>query len=259
MRTTITLTRILAVLLLCSVALAQDKPREPSQPFVLPGARVEIVTSDGVKLVGTYSKASQSTRTVILLPMIGNPRDSYVPLAEALHGRGIGVLALDLRGQGDSTGTVDGKTLSFATFKDGPSGDWAKLSGDIECAANWLEHHGVARQCLAVVGSSISANAALVFASQHPEIPQIVLLSPGGEYRGIGALEPASKVKNAVLLMCHSTDPYSADSCSTISAILKQSGATLTSERPLGRMHGTTMLDRFSIPHVVNWIETGEY
>src|SRR5687768_14550695 len=74
----------------------------------LPTAQpVTIIADDGLTLVGDYFLSATDSDlphpAVLLLHMIGSSRESWLPLIPDLQKAGYHVLAVDLRGQGDTS------------------------------------------------------------------------------------------------------------------------------------------------------------
>ena len=68
--------------------------------------QVTLATDDGVKLKAWYLPPENGT-AIILIHGAGASRESLRPYAEMLARQGYGVLALDLRGHGDSEGKIN--------------------------------------------------------------------------------------------------------------------------------------------------------
>jgi len=149
--------------------------------------RVIIQTKDRVMLVGAFRGVPGATRVVLLLHMMPADRHSYEVFQEVLAQRDIASLAIDFRGHGEST-KQNGRTIDYHTF--GEAEHQASIE-DIDAAVTWLAHRGFLPERTALVGASIGANLALRFAADHPEIPAVVLLSPGEDYHGVRAYPAA--------------------------------------------------------------------
>ena len=71
---------------------------------------VTFRTDDGVTLAGTwYEPSGRTGPAVILVHMLHRSRRDWDALAIGLASEGIGVLAFDLRGHGESTGTISAR------------------------------------------------------------------------------------------------------------------------------------------------------
>src|SRR5262245_61072800 len=67
--------------------------------------RVSIRTEDGVTLAASwYESSSRPGPAVILVHMLNRSRKEWDAFAQRLASEGIGALAFDLRGHGESTG-----------------------------------------------------------------------------------------------------------------------------------------------------------
>lgn len=180
---------------------------------------------------------------VILLHMIGDDRsvwaDGRTGLARTLMSQGYAVLAVDMRGHGET----------------GSGRDWALAETDLQMV--WLAftmREDVDAARTAVVGGSIGSNMALRLAARQPEIKTAVLLSPGLDYRRV-TTEDALAVYGGrpLLIVASRDDDYSSDS-----AIALQGQAPDTAELLLFDTagHGTDMLTTQPelTERIVNWL-----
>lgn len=171
---------------------------------------VTITTKDGVQIIGDYYPAgAENAPMVLLLHMMPATRKSWVDFAEKLNEAGMGALAIDLRGHGDSLNKTDGTYLNYKNF----SNVEHQLSiHDVEASVDFLKQKGAEK--IFVMGASIGANLALQYAAEHSDIRAVVLLSPGLDYRGVltADLPPQLRAGQAVYFAASSEDSYSADS-----------------------------------------------
>ena len=149
--------------------------------------KVILKTRDGVKIVGDFY-VTDSKKGVLLIHMMPATRFSWCDFAPMLVGRGFNVLAVDLRGHGESNGGPNG----YKSFSDS---DHQKSILDAEAGLKFLEEKGIALENISLIGASIGANLALWNLEDHPEIKQAVLLSAGLNYRGIKTEPLVKKLK----------------------------------------------------------------
>jgi alpha-beta hydrolase superfamily lysophospholipase len=155
--------------------------------------RVEFLTKDGVKIVGDYynpEHGASSELAVLLLHMMPSNRKSWMSFARKLKHAGMMVLAIDLRGHGDSTRKQDGSILNYKSFSDS---EHQKSVFDIEAAVKFLRRKNHLN--LALIGASIGANLALKYLAECQEAKAAILFSAGLNYRGIKALPLAKMLK----------------------------------------------------------------
>jgi len=173
-----------------------------------------LTSADGFALKGTLTLPAVKGKVpvVILAHQFRANREGWAPLAERLATRGIGTLALDLRGHGASTqkAGVDVKVTS----------DWAasakavgfdQIPADLIQAAAWLRKQpGVDGRRIGLAGSSVGAFAVLLAA---PEVQPVAVLglSPAGTSAfGEGAREKLSaslrRNRASVLVLASSDD-----------------------------------------------------
>jgi dienelactone hydrolase len=159
-----------------------------------------LTTTDGYALRGTLTlpAAKGKVPVVILAHQFRADRSGWAPLAERLLARGIGTLALDLRGHGASTrkgGVEVAVTSDFMASAKTVGFD--QIPGDLAMAAAWLRTQpGVDGRRIGLAGSSVGAFSVLMAA---PEIRPVAVLSlsPAGSV-AFGA-DPLAKLKTAVL------------------------------------------------------------
>lgn len=145
-----------------------------------------LTTGDGIKIAGEYFD-SASAKGVLLLHMMPATKESWGDLPLKLQERGFKVLAIDLRGHGESQGGPDG----YKNFSDA---EHQKSIQDVKEAADFLKERGVEPENLVLVGASIGANLALEYLGEHPDAGQGILLSAGLDYRGVKTGQYAEKL-----------------------------------------------------------------
>ena len=196
--------------------------------------RVSIRTEDGVTLAATwYEPSSRPGPAVILVHMLNRSRKEWDAVAQRLASEGIGALAFDLRGHGESTA--------------GPppaagQSEYASMVQDVRAVRRYLAQRSDVQQSrVGVIGASIGANLAALEASADGTIASLALLSPSVEYRGLRMTEAVRKIKRPMLFVAGDDDPYASRSARELQKegsgvreilILKQVG------------HGTMMLSR---------------
>lgn len=172
--------------------------------------KVSFQTTDGVTIVGDYYANTLASRTVLLLHMRPETRISWQPFAEELVKNGFAALAIDLRGHGDSTKTVDSRMLDYKTMSESEE---ANSIQDVKAAAEWLKWtHGVTEDKLDIVGASIGANLALQYQAEFGTVRSTVLLSPGLVYRGVDTQPMIEKLQSnqRVYFIAAKDDAYAA-------------------------------------------------
>jgi pimeloyl-ACP methyl ester carboxylesterase len=204
-----------------------------------------LAAADGVALATTFyapvqtgSAADAKAPGVLLLPMVGERRTAWEAFARALQLRGFAVLAMDYRGQGESSGTVD----------------WTKAPADVR--AVWqalLARPEVDAKRSAIVGASIGANLALVTGAGDPSVVTVIALSPGQDFRGV---QPASGLGNfgqrGVLFVASQDDAYSYDSVRQMAPLVPKGETNYYAKAG----HGTAMFAMPTLePLLISWLE----
>lgn len=158
---------------------------------------VVIEAADGLELDAAFYAAEglEKAPGVILLHMLGSSRTIWetVGLADELAANGYAVLALDMRGHGETGG----------------SQDWAQAEDDIQRVWQFFVNRPeVDGEKTAVLGASIGSNMALIAAANEPTIRTAILLSPGLNYRGVAPAERLPDYGDRPLFIVASEDDY---------------------------------------------------
>jgi pimeloyl-ACP methyl ester carboxylesterase len=130
-----------------------------------------VSAPDGLILQATfYAAPVQPAPGILLLPMEDSDRSAWEPLAQRLQAQGYAVLAVDLRGYGETGGKVD----------------WTLAPGDVRETLSLLTQlPGVNPFQIVLAGAGIGANLALNACADYPGCAGAVLLSPGLDLQGI--------------------------------------------------------------------------
>lgn len=198
---------------------------------------VQVDTTDGFRIHGTvYPASTVKPPGLILVHMFGSDRTRWQDFARKAQQAGFVSLAYDMRGHGEST-VQEGQSKPFAQFADLA---WAAATLDIRAAKQALVSQGADPENIAVIGASLGANLALLYAHGDRNIQTVIMLSPGLDYKSIRT-EPLMRdyPGRPVLLMASEGDSYSAKSC----AVLKQAAQGYSELRGYtGSAHGTDLL-----------------
>jgi alpha-beta hydrolase superfamily lysophospholipase len=117
---------------------------------------------------------------LILVHGLGGDHRAWDFFAERARRAGHLVIALDLRGHGQSTDR-NGTRVSYRDFTDA---DWAAAVVDLGTAKNTLLAAGADPLNLAVLGEGLGGALALAYAARDPQMQAVVLVSPGLRERG---------------------------------------------------------------------------
>jgi dienelactone hydrolase len=196
--------------------------------------RVTFRTDDGVTIAATwYEPSSRPGPAVILVHMLQRSRRDWEPLAQRLASEGIGALAIDLRGHGESTGLAPSAAEESATF--------ASLLADVRAARRFLaSRNDVQPGRVGIAGASLGASLAVLHASADATVSSLALLSPSLDYRGLRIEASLKKLTKPVLLVASDDDFYAARSARE----LQKGGGTREVLTVSHAGHGTNMLTR---------------
>lgn len=204
--------------------------------------RVTFRTDDGVQIAATwYEPPSRSAPAVILVHMLHRSRRDWDAAASRLAGEGIGALAIDLRGHGDSGGSSG----------EGDTPDYSAMVRDLAAARRFVSTRVQGR--IGIAGASIGANLAVLEAATDTTVASLALLSPSLDYRGL-RIEAAMRKygDRPALLVAGDDDAYATRSVKD----LGKAGSGMRQPLLLSQAgHGTTMLGRNAdlIGALVDW------
>lgn len=160
---------------------------------------VTLFTGDGVRLYAEWSPPPAPAPAVLLVHMLSRSHRDWAELTTGLNAVGFGVLAIDLRGHGQSGGT---------------RGDLGAMVGDLRAALAWLKTRpDVLSGRIGICAASLGTTLALVAAADDPSVRTLALLSPAFDYRGVraeAALRKFDERGGAALLVAGAGDPYAA-------------------------------------------------
>jgi pimeloyl-ACP methyl ester carboxylesterase len=149
----------LCLMLVATLPLvAQDATPEAVQPLT-----VEVQAEDELLLRGDFYALDFESPTVLLMHMLGSERRAWSPLIPVLLEAGYQVLAVDLRGHGETDGTLD----------------WTAAQSDVAVWLAWLREQPTVRDnAISLIGASVGSSLALVGCSNDEQCVTAILLSP---------------------------------------------------------------------------------
>lgn len=128
--------------------------------------RIELTTSDEVTLVGDfYTDADSLEATVVLLHGQAGNRADWQALLDPLWDARYQILAVDLRGYGESGGDAN----------------WQTIADDVQLWLDWLyEQPQVQTDGVSIVGADLGANVAAIACENDSQCLTAIALSPIG-------------------------------------------------------------------------------
>lgn len=197
---------------------------------------VSFSAADGFRIAADYYRPTDPPATgapvVILLHMYKSDRTAWQPLLQPLHDAGFAVLAVDLRGHGESATT---ETRERVERRDTTL--FREMQADLRGAYDWLAGQPqVDRARFALVGASVGCSVALEYAAQDRSVDGVVCLSPGLNYLGLDSAGDIHQITGRRLLLLATEDERDAVYS------LKERNADAQTQIFTGRSaHGTNM------------------
>jgi dienelactone hydrolase len=199
-----------------------------------PTQRVTLRTEDGATLAAIwYEPSARPAPAVILVHMLDRSRRDWDSFAHRLAGDGIGALAIDLRGHGDSQ--------RYSIPDTNAENGYAAMVLDVKAARRYLAGRSDVQQShVGVAGASLGANLA-VLAAADGSLTSLALLSPSLDYRGLRIEPVIKKIRSPILLVAGNDDAYAARSVRELEKAGGGERQVLTLDHA---GHGTAMLSR---------------
>jgi dienelactone hydrolase len=210
-------------------------------PTYAAGRGVSFRAEDGRTINAiVFESSSRPAPAVVLIPMLGRPKDDWDPVAQRLADANILALAIDLPSHADPG---DSTVL----------GGW---SADVRAAVSYLSsRQDVRAGSIGVAGASLGANLAALAAAGLQTVRSLALVSPSLDYRGV-RIEGAMKQYDGrpAMLIASRHDPYAAR---TIRELAKDPPGTRETRFSETAAHGTVLLmrDPDLIRALVDWFQ----
>jgi len=246
--------------LVCVAARADDAGK---------GEDVRFPTADGLTIAATYWPPAFASKdpapVVIALPMYKHERASYAPMVAPITDRGMGLLALDLRGHGDSAKQGDADLGKQVDARDPAL--FNAMHADVEAAIKWLgKEKKTPAGKIGLLGASVGCSVAIDAAVRNPDaVAAVVCLTPGKNYLGVPTMEHVAKWPSGKPLLLVASAKEAGGGADPIATKLDGKGAELKivaatdgdieSAEPMA-LHGTNMFGRVEAveSNLADWI-----
>jgi dienelactone hydrolase len=186
--------------------------RADQSPSQIPAPQtIKFESAGRVEIVGTfYESTKANSPAVLLLHQWGSNRKTYDEFAKRLQKQGLGVMAIDGRGFGESVRTTDGQTVGTDRGDETVKG----MKADVDNAFQFLaKQKNVDAVRIGIVGASYGSSLAMIYGAENKDVKAVALLSPGLNY--FGNLPIEESVKNygdrPLLLVAADDDQNSAE------------------------------------------------
>jgi fermentation-respiration switch protein FrsA (DUF1100 family) len=193
-----------------------------------------ITSSGGVVLQGTlYTPLVRPAPGILIL---STERAEWEPLIPQLHSSGYAVMIVDMRGYGESGGTIA----------------WDLATEDATAALTLMSDMGLSQTF--ILGASTGANVALNACAESSNCTGVVLLSPGLDYHGVTTTEAMARLGVRPILMVASENDTNNPADSITLDSLAQGDHRLVIYPAAG--HGAAILtaEPGSVGTIVDWL-----
>jgi len=214
---------------------------------------VSLRAQDGWDLSAVYRPAGEGQKTVVLLHDIGKNHKAFQSFIDRLTSRGIGYLALDLRGHGGST--RQGVYSAFA--KEGVDNDYNKMTRDVNAAMEFLKGKNINPADIVLIGVGMGANVAAKSTSLWPEVGGLALITPVTNFRDVLPIPALRVYKGLVFIAAASDDKKTFLEASVMRnvAFLSTGEGNITFATAYDKK-GHELLDAWVAPELVQWLLT---
>ncbi|MGH9390155.1 MAG: alpha/beta hydrolase, partial [Vicinamibacteria bacterium] len=215
-----------------------------------------FTSEDGVELhASLFTEGGERAPSVVLLHGLGGDRSGWKFMANSLEANGFCALAIDFRGHGESTTRSDGGSLDWRRFE---AGDYRAMTLDVKAAVEQLRKEpSCDAERLGLLGASLGANIALVYAASAVDVRSVALLSPGRNYRGVEIGSTVSGIDGRPVFLAAARADGGGYSARTVEDLAANLGGAVRTRIEEGDSHGVNLigalrdLDR----DLVRWFE----
>ena len=161
-----------------------------------------FATEDGVQIVGDYYPAAAQgpAPAVVLLHIYRSDRGAWRPLVPALHNAGFAVLAIDMRGHGESTQPSSMQLRRRVIERD--TAVFNDMHKDVAAAYGWLaKKPKVDLSQWGLIGASVGCSVALDYVTRDRSVDSVVCLTPGEKYLGVDSVEDVRRIAGRSILL----------------------------------------------------------
>lgn len=161
------------------------------------GRTVTFRASGGRMLTGVFVEASvRPAPAVVLVPMLGRPKDDWQGVAQRLADARIAALMIDLPGS-----ALPAEQAGLAAWH-----------ADVVAAVAYLAGRPDVRPgAVGIAGASLGASLAVLAAAEDPRVRSLALVSPSLDYRGVRIEAPLRRYgARPALLVASLRDPFAA-------------------------------------------------
>lgn len=208
-----------------------------------PAQAVKIRAANGLQIAALYYPSMWSGRqspAALLLHQINGSKAQWKPLIPELLTEGYSVLAVDMRGFGETGGQIN----------------WKLAEGDIVTMLSWLRGiPSIDGAKIAIIGASMGSNLAIRGCAADAQCRVAIALSPGVEYFGVTTDGAIQKMRDkAVLLVAGQNDKESASGVKTLGTLA--TGNVMIRLYNSGK-HGIELFQYDDlIPTMLQWLRT---
>jgi pimeloyl-ACP methyl ester carboxylesterase len=213
-------------------------PAPPSMPSYYYTATVTATAADRKTLVGDLYLIDPMRPTVLLLHQLYTDRHSWEPqVLPALLTAGYNVLAVDVRGHGQTGGFVD----------------WHKAVQDTQVWFDWLRANNLG--AVLTMGSSMGSALALVGCGNDPLCLGVIAISPGWDYYGVNVGETFAELLGTrpALIVYAQNDYWPSVGVPRMLAVATNDVQVITLP---GNAHGMDLFTRDDtpLPQILEWL-----
>jgi dienelactone hydrolase len=207
-------------LILLAVVAAQAAPA-PTARIV----RLNAADDTGIS-AAYYAAITNPAPGIILVHDYGKTRDEWSTFVPALQSAGFAILAIDLRGHGESTRRLTAQGPKALAYHNFTPRDFQDMLLDLDAAYDWLiAQPGVNKNRIAIVGGGLGANLAIRYGAFNDEVAAFLLFSPGFIYQDVRTDDVIAKLGNRPAHICVSQfDGFAFESCKRLTDIRVKAG-----------------------------------
>ncbi|ACC99075.1 Putative lysophospholipase [Elusimicrobium minutum Pei191] len=248
---------LLQTSVLAQTTEGEETPAPPPPDAVesvrIEGERVNITADDGQKITGIFKSSGDSSKYVVLVHDLGKNKSSFNKFSKALLSRGVGYLAIDLRGHGQSASPEH-----YSHFqKEGINNQFNRMYKDINIAVTYLKNRRIDPENIFVLGTGLGANVTANSIVFNTDIGGFALITPTTNVRDVLTI-PGVKIAKQPILIAVAPDVRKnfLESSLIRNVAFNTQGPGKVTFLTAYNKEGVEMMDSYLSGHIIQWILT---
>jgi pimeloyl-ACP methyl ester carboxylesterase len=209
-------------------------------PLLLAAETVTLRTEDGLSIKGSlYFTRQKGAPGVVALHMYQSDRKAWKPVAERFAKAGINLLAIDMRGHGESA--IQGEDDLSGKVKARDPELFNAMWKDAIAARDHLVGKGADPNRIGFLGASVGCSVAIEAATRSDKTRGVCVMTPGKKYLGVDTMARLPDFGDRPMLILSSKEEAGAGASAIAKALETRAELVLYEKKGV---HGTRMFGK---------------